>query len=184
MPNRATANGNDRRRRGSLRRGFTLFSFVMVLIVASALGGVSLDRYFYYQEQMEKLLVEITVRKLRSELRLRVADLMMQDRMGENAVLIEQNPMSWLSPLPPNYLGELRNVRPKEVEPGNWYFDTDRRELVYVPRNTRSLRLEGASEEAIRLRLTHTTEAQLVGSRPTARVEGLALVFVNPYVWD
>jgi len=37
--------------------------------------------------------------------------------------------------LPPNYLGELDNVDPEDIEAGSWYFDNQARTLVYMVKN-------------------------------------------------
>jgi len=37
--------------------------------------------------------------------------------------------------VPPNYLGEMDNVNPDEIEAGSWYFDNQARTLVYMVKN-------------------------------------------------
>jgi hypothetical protein len=37
--------------------------------------------------------------------------------------------------VPPNYLGELDNVNPDEIEAGSWYFNLKARTLVYMVKN-------------------------------------------------
>jgi len=37
--------------------------------------------------------------------------------------------------VPPNYLGELDNVNPDEIEAGSWYFNLQARTLVYMVKN-------------------------------------------------
>ena len=84
------------------QRGFTIFELVVVMVIASVLAIILLNRLWYYQEVAEKAAMEMTVMNMRSGLRLRIADLMMQGRMNEMAQLVQENPINWLETLPAN----------------------------------------------------------------------------------
>ena len=71
------------------QRGFTIFELVVVIVIASVLAIILLNRLWYYQEIAEKTAMEMTVMNMRSGLRLRIAELMMRDKMSEAGQLMQ-----------------------------------------------------------------------------------------------
>ena len=80
--------------------------------------------------------MEMTVANMRSGLRYKVADLIMNNRLSEIATLVDENPVKWLASLPENYMGEFDSA-PRTAIAGRWYFDRTKHELVYTPNNRR-----------------------------------------------
>lgn len=164
------------------QRGFSLLELMVVIIVISVLATVLFDRLQRYQELAEKTAMEITIMNLRSGLRLRVAELMIQDRMQEIASLAQENPVKWLDAPPPNYIGQADDAEPA-IAPGSWYFDSRRRELVYIPRRTRFFQPGADREMAVRLRVTVVAQPQPNSNGAPPRAEGVALRQTNQYHW-
>lgn len=166
------------------QRGFTLFELVVVIVIANVLAIILLDRLWYYQEVTEKTAMEMTVMNMRSGLRLRIADLITQGRMSEAVQLLQENPISWLESPPPNYMGELNNPSHNILLSGSWYFDTGRRELVYLLQHNRFLKLGmGESEKKNALRFHVTAVGQRQQNSTTHKVEGITLMPVTQYHW-
>lgn len=158
--------------------GFTLFELVGVILIASALGLVLFDRLLFYRAQAEQTVMEMTVINMRSGLRLRVAELMIRDRMSEAGSLVHENPIHWLAAPPPNYLGTLQNPEQNAI-PGNaWYFDTSRHELVYMPGRDNIFGL-GPIKKAVRFRVTAIERPPVQGGGSVPKVEGITLVRVD-----
>src|SRR3954467_10401923 len=124
----------------SLRRwrqqGTSQLELVVSLVLIAIFVIVLLERTLYYQEYAEMTAMEMTVANMRSGLRYKVADLIMNNRMSEIATLADENPIAWLSSRPENYLGEY-DAAPETDTAGKWYYDRTKRELVYTLNNWR-----------------------------------------------
>jgi len=112
-----------------------MFELVFVITLFIVLGGIFTYRFRYLQEYAEKTVMQMTVMNMRTGLRYKMAELMMENRMPELPALLKENPINWLEKMPVNYLGEIADAESREISPGNWYFDKKRGELVYRPRN-------------------------------------------------
>lgn len=122
-------------RKTNSQHGFTLFEFLIVIMIISTLGVVALDRLLYYRVLSEKTVVEQTVGTLRSALHLQLASYIVRGRQGDIPALSRDNPMNWLAEKPPNYVGEYFDPKPGDIAAGNWYFDMRNRQLVYLVEN-------------------------------------------------
>lgn len=159
-------------------RGYTMFELVCVIVVVSLLMLVVLDRALRYQAMAEKTAMELTIMNMRSGLRLRVAELMMADRTNELGGLVQDNPIRWLEKPPANYLGEIRNPQRARLPVNAWYFDPDRRELVYVLRRNRFFGDEPAEGTSVVLKVTAVERAPAIAGSGPQNAEGVALVRV------
>ncbi len=170
--------GNRSRRRHA---GFSLLEVVVGITIVALLGMVLSERMLRYQEYAEKTAMEVTARNIQTGLRLRVADLMMTDRMHEIDRLLQENPMTWLETPPPNYLGERSDSGQDAAVAGNWYFDSARREVVYAPLHRQFFEPQVPGNSSIRYRISAVAVANGNGTR---RVEGLTLLLLSPYKWE
>ena len=159
--------------------GFTLFELVGIIFIASVLSILLYDRFLGYQALAEKTSMEMTVINMRSGLRLRVAELMMEGRVDEIGSLVDENPLNWLAAAPPNYIGQLAHPEQHAIPANSWYFDSERHELVYrLPRD----KLFGAGavqEKTVRFRVTAVIHAQQKGEGGVRKVEGVALTMIT-----
>jgi prepilin-type N-terminal cleavage/methylation domain-containing protein len=175
------ASGSTCRRLSSRERGFNLFELLIAAGVISVIAVLLLDRLLSYQAYAERTAMEVTVVNMRSGLRLRVAEFMTQDRMQEIGKLVNENPVRWLETPPPNYLGELADPLPKTLEQGNWYFDTTRRELVYLPRSNRYfMALWDDRKDAMRFQVTGVRQALGKDGKSESRIEWVTLSRTTP----
>lgn len=112
--------------------GVTLFEVVIALIVFSILLGSALERIYFYQGEAERAAVQLLVAHMRTALSSRQYGELVSGNRINNQALLRENPMSWLQRFPGNYGGEIVNSTLLNLTPGNWYFDTSQRKLVYV----------------------------------------------------
>ncbi len=159
-------------------RGFSLFELVVTLTLAAVLVGVFLDRALYYREQAEKSAMEQVALELRASVNLRVAELILENRFGELAVLPEHNPMDLLGQKPVNYLGVLSGTSGAEIQPGNWYFDKLSKEVVYYVDSGRYF----APDDQGRMRVAWRI-VLVQGTGGAAAPQWARLELVRPYRW-
>jgi general secretion pathway protein G len=165
---------------GRRSRGFSLLELCMVVAVWAVLAGVLLERLTYYQEAAEHARFESELQIFKTGLQLRMAELISANREAEVRQLETGNPLRWLGKAPASYAGEY----PDRPQPGNWYFDSLARELVYVPNQDRFLTVEGG-RRPVQLRFRVRIRHQMVNA-PGGPVQGLAgigLEAVSLFQW-
>ncbi|BBP03998.1 hypothetical protein TPL01_16230 [Sulfuriferula plumbiphila] len=161
------------------RVGFTRFELVGIIFIASVLSVLLYDQFLRYQALAEQAVMEMTVINMRSGLRLRVAELMMQDRTDEIGSLLHENPITWLAAPPPNYIGQLAHPEQHAIPANSWYFDSGRHELVYRLRRDKLFEAGPAREKALRFRVTAVHHPQQTGEGGARKVEGVALTMIT-----
>lgn len=119
-------------------RGFTLFELAVSITIITVLVGVLLQRMQLVQQQAEIVKVEQTIGILRSALALKTARMQAGQERDNIAGMANMNPMLLLQSPPQNYLGELFAPEPKDLNPGNWYFDKKEKMLVYLLNDRKS----------------------------------------------
>ncbi|CAL62100.1 Conserved hypothetical protein [Herminiimonas arsenicoxydans] len=168
------------------QRGFTLLELMVVACVVAVLATVLLNRVRFYQKAAEKTAVEQTVGVLQSALQLRVASLILSNRLGEAADLAQQNPMLWLAQKPNNYAGEYFDQLPEGDVSGRWYFDLKERTLVYFVHNAAKDEEGALPQLRFKTNLLLAASSFPVAERPVSgkAIEGVVLEQIVPYVWD
>lgn len=167
--------------------GSKLFEFVVVLVLLGILSMMVLEFMRHYIEAAEKSAMEATVMQLRGALRLRLAEVLAEDETAQAESLIRGNPMDWLQDKPDNYAGIFDAPPPGVVKPGNWYFDTKSRELVYLVKHGREFVPGKDGLKQVRLRVNAPAidmaakERQLYVEK---MIMGVSLTLVVPYVWE
>lgn len=168
------------RHAASRQAGFSLFEFVVALIIISVLAAVLLNRLAYYQEMAEKAAMESTLRTIKTGLQIRLAELIVTNRQAEAARLESGDPFQWLDDKPPNYAGPYR----APPDTGTWYFDAGERQLVYVVNKGSRLDLDGdTGARQLRFRARLLKDPVRVSGTVVESVTGVALVPVRPYRW-
>ena len=165
-------------------RGFSLLELVIVIVIISTLATMLLSRLLRTQADAEQATMESVVGTLRSALGLKMAELYLHsDKRGMRS-LARSNPMAQLSQKPGNYLGELRKPDFSKLNRGSWYFDKDKRVLVYMVNNTEYFTGGRRNPARARFLVRLVYRNKKAGSRRARRaVEGVNLVSVEPYKW-
>lgn len=160
--------------------GFSLIQRTGIIFLVSVLSVLLYDQFLRYQARVAKTVMEMTVVNMRSGLRLRVAELMMQDRMKESVKLLQENPIHWLAAPPANYLGEFARPQQQTIPANHWYFDSGRRhELVYrLPRDP-LLGTVPVRQKEVHFRVTAALSPRPNGQDHNGKVEGLALTMID-----
>lgn len=84
-------------------------------------------------ERAEKQGVELTIRNMRTGMKLAMGEAMMQQREGEMAAWVGSNPVRWLGSPPGAYRGECSVEESRNLSGGEWCFERNRRQLLYRP---------------------------------------------------
>ncbi len=84
-------------------------------------------------ERAEKQGVELTIRNMRTGMKLAMGEAMMQQREGEMAAWVGSNPVRWLGAPPGAYRGECSVEERRNLSGGEWCFERNRRQLLYRP---------------------------------------------------
>lgn len=161
-------------RRGT-QTGISRFELLGSVIIIVVLGSVLLHRLARYQEIARNAVVEMTVNNMRSGLHLRVAELMMADRATNIAQLVEQNPVQWLDSLPTNYGGDLATAEAIGIGPDRWYYDIDRKVLVYVFPYDGQFPGTNSKRRTLKVYVTVTQAAAFEGGGSMSVAQGVAL---------
>jgi prepilin-type N-terminal cleavage/methylation domain-containing protein len=171
------------RRRVYPRRGagLTLIELVIVVCIIGILAAVVLNRLRFYQEAAEKAAMEHTLGALKSALQLRVAALLLRGEERNIKSLAGANPFGWLAEAPNSYRGEFVAAQPV-VPSGSWYFDSARKEIVYVP--DLDDHLERLADGSKRLRFRVRLDFELSEGGPGRKqITEMRIEPVSPYVW-
>ncbi|HWH47135.1 MAG TPA: hypothetical protein VN664_04980 [Burkholderiales bacterium] len=162
--------------------GATFVEFVVAIALIAIFVGVLMERALYYQEYAEKTAMEMTAKNIRTGLRYKVADLILDNRMAEISTLADENPLNVLAEKPPNYLGELDSA-PMVDPKGQWYFDRRNRELVYTVNNRRHFSPSSYRDFSVRYRLMRTSAGAVTDSSARNGGTWISLVLVAEYGW-
>lgn len=165
-----------------LNRGLTRFDLVVTIGLISVLTGIFAQRFLYLQEYAEKTVMEATVMNIRSGLRYKLAELIVEERGSEIPALMNENPIQWLERPPENYVGEFAYPENAVIPSGNWYFDKSLKQLVY--RLNRDSYFEGSGTVSeIRYRIGGVAKNRQSGELVVQGLSSLTLEVVAPVSW-
>lgn len=132
--------------------GITRFEFAAAVAIVAVLAGVLLERLLYIEEYAEMTAMELTIANMRTGLRNRMGDLLIRDKVSEIATLADENPVTWLEKQPENYLGEFDGVPDRDTR-GMWFYDRQRREMVYTANSRRYFSPGSYADYSVRARV-------------------------------
>lgn len=170
-------------------RGASRLEALIVILLIGVAAALLLERLTRYQEYAEKAVMEATIANMRSGLRVRIAELMIDGKMAQMGALLQENPISWLVAPPPNYAGVLPHAATEAPALGHWYFDVPARQLVYLPLHHRFFRTGDDGKREVRwqvLPLSISPSPVAAASAPgaTGKVEGITLKLLQLYEWN
>ncbi len=163
------------------RRGATWLERMAALILFGVFLAAFLERVSYYQEYAEKMEMELTVRNIRTGLRYKIADLIMNNRLPEMATLADENPVNWLEQRPANYLGEFDGA-PAGAGFGRWYFDRRNRHLVYIINHRRHFEPSDGQDFSVRYQAVRRSSRMQTST--SAEETWVSLAPVQDFRWQ
>ncbi|OGQ58880.1 MAG: hypothetical protein A3J24_07790 [Deltaproteobacteria bacterium RIFCSPLOWO2_02_FULL_53_8] len=165
--------------------GFSLFELVVVISIVAVLMAIFLERVLYYQEQAEKTAMVGVAGTIQSALTMQYGQILMRGKASDVEWLVKDNPMNWLQQKPLNYAGEFHDLTPLTVESGNWVFDLDSRNLIYIPRVADNFKPGKDGRQWIRYHVVVNYESPHLLSLQDAPRELTGILFepVEPYSW-
>ncbi len=109
------------------------FQAAVVFLMLGALALILLRALNEVEERAERQAVELTLRNMRTGMKLAMGEAMMQQREGEMAAWVGSNPVRWLGSPPGAYRGECSVEESRNLSGGEWCFERNRRQLLYRP---------------------------------------------------
>ncbi len=159
-----------------------MIELVASLAAIAVLAGALLSRLGYYQEAAERAQMEYEANTLKLALQLRIGHDLARQLPLDYLGISEENPVHWLDVPMQGYRGELGPTQAQAVQPPGWYFDRDRRELVYVPLRSSHLAADSSGRKRVRFKVTPVRAESGKTKRDPALI-GLQLLPVEPYRW-
>lgn len=167
-------------------RGFSKFELVICLLFMLVVGSSLYSRYMTLVVDAEQAAIRGVIGWLQAGINVRMSLAVTSGDLNGLRGLEGSNPMVLVARVmepPSNYLGELAGDAAQRAARGSWYFDTERRVLVY--RLQYQATAEGFTQAAdqrlaFRLKLRYQA-ADIAGG---AQIRGLALEAVAAEDWQ
>ncbi|MCK7577895.1 MAG: hypothetical protein MZV65_20395 [Chromatiales bacterium] len=155
----------------------------MVIATISVLLAAAVERLWELQVDAERAAMEQVVGSLQSAVGIKLAKHWVDEDFAGIRSLAGSNPRDQLAEVPRNYLGVRKAGEMAGTARAVWYFDPDRRELVYAVKNTDYFR--GGSSPPAQARSVVETLYGAPPRKPGGRPEvlGVRLAAVAPYSW-
>lgn len=111
-----------------------MLELAVSLVVIALLAGVLAERLLNGVRLSEQAAVRQVVAAMRLAMHLEVGRRAGAGDLHAVRRMAGENPVRWLTQPPSGYLGELHRPDARQLPGGSWYYDTQRREIVYAPR--------------------------------------------------
>lgn len=167
-------------------RGFTLFEFVVVIVMIAILSGFLLDRVLPLIGQAERVAFLQTRQQIQSALLLEAAERVVRGESASLAGLTAANPMDLLLEPPGNYAGLISQYTSETMPRRAWFFDDDNGLLVYRPGRQARFQAINGPPDRIELRVSFVYEDRDSDGAFNASVDhfdGLRLESLHLYSW-
>ena len=116
---------------GRSSAGFSLLELVVVIAIISTLVAVAINRLLPYIDEAERVAVLSVEGQLRSTLMMEAAQRIVRGQSASLSELEGANPVKFLLEPPKNYVGERLQREIEQSPTRRWYYEQDRRRLVY-----------------------------------------------------
>ena len=160
------------------QKGFTLLELVICLLVVAILYGVLAGRLNRIAESAERAAVYGMLGQVRQQINLRLAKFYIEGSPGKAKDLLHENPFEWISPLPKQYDGEVKET----LIEGRWYFDQALNQLVYRVQRNKNLKIEGENQRNLRFVLK--LNGRSADNQKNGAVYSITIQAVRPFDWN
>ena len=144
------------------QRGFTKLEFAIVVAIFGVLASALMVRINAIQVEAERTEVDLTIRNMRVGIQLAISERIMQGEEARIHEVAQASPVDFVGHRPRDFNpGSFPEV------PGQWAYDSVRRELAYVPR------LPEAFDGATELRWSYIARVNSFGQTVGASLVGL-----------
>ena len=171
---------------GSRPSRLRLVELAVIAGLVFALIGVVVQKVWETRAAAERVSVMQTIAGIRAALGATVAARTAKGGIAALTGLHEANPVALLKDPPGGYLGELDDPDPAGISGYHWYFDRDRRVLVYRVGNPEHFEGGPPGPARIRLQLQVVFADRNGNGRydpDSERAEGVRLAALDPYRW-
>ena len=167
------------------QRGFTLLELALVVSFIAIMVVIAIDRMWTLRSEAEKASVMQVVGSLRSALGLQMAKKVVDGGIRAIVELEGANPMDMLGVKPSRYIGEVTQESEVQIEPGDWYFVTSSRHLIYRLQFPEGFQSEIGDPPRLRLKIQLEYDDNNKNGRRDAheRVSGLDIYAVDEFTW-
>jgi hypothetical protein len=165
-------------------RNRTLLQIGLVAVIASLLASLLLQRAERLAADAEALALELSLQALRNGAQIEAMRLQAVNGNAAIATLQGGNPALWAEFQSEQYLGVLDAEAARDAPRGSWYFDAERRELVYTVRHRDHFRSPGGDRVRLRAELEFADrngDGRYDPVNESAR--GIRIEAVEPYTW-
>jgi prepilin-type N-terminal cleavage/methylation domain-containing protein len=161
------------------QRGFSFFELVVVVLLIGVLMSFAMDKLMSMQVDAERVSVQYVIGALESAVNLQVAEIVVKQGIDAIRTLEKQNPMIYLSKTPANYAGVGMDDANDWQRASGWYFDPDKKILVYTVKNTDHFQssVEGRPRIRLQLRLIYQDGDE------NGLIRGIELHSLDEYHW-
>ena len=169
-----------------LDRPLSRLELALTVIVISSCAVALMHRLAYLEAVAEATALNLTVRNLGTGIRFYVSTRLLQGNHDEIAALAGSNPVGTAIDPPPGYIGALRDVKPANIQPGQWYFDEDNALLTYHIVNTDYFQRSGPGPVRVRMKLKLIYDDKNGNGRFDPEVDAateISLQILDPLKW-
>jgi hypothetical protein len=172
------------RPRSAERRDRRHLQSVVLIIGLAFLAWFLLRQFQMLMRASERVEVETVVGQLQRALTADVAARRVQNRMQTLGALAGANPFDLYGPVNQRYAGPVSD-RHDKPDPGNWYFDSRLRDLVYRVREPEAFATSGPFADEVRLHVELVFDDRNGNGRFDAGDQASSAVIAAsyPYSW-
>ena len=162
--------------------GITFFEIVVVVLLAGLLMSFAIERIVQLQIVAEKVAVEQNLVQFKSAVSLEFAERIVKKGRSSVSDLENTNPISYLSELPYNYIGEKFDNDAEILPLESWYFDTRQNILVYKVKNIKNFDSSLDGIPRIRFKIKLLTDDN--NNKQDKLIRGVTVKSLEKYQWN
>ena len=169
-----------------LSRPLSRIELGVSILLISLFIGIFIHRVLVLTAAAEATALELTLRNMRTGVRLKVANLLIEGDYAGIVALANSNPMSVLDTPTEIYKGTVNNSDDKKIDRGKWYFDENSKQLLYGVVNSDYFVSKGNIAGRIRIRFKLNYEDRNKNGSFDEGVDlprGISVIVMDPYRW-